>query len=190
MKKVFLFGMGVFFLILITSCIAQERFKEENLDVSFSKETLEACNLLGIPDVPFTSSYLVKEDKLYFNCKEIKSWYIDLLTWIEAKEDIIFWGSFIPAQYLLFTVTVDKYEELEEYILPDNSLHIAFTTMDFLNNSNNSFQNCFVVNIVHLDESKKIKSKDTNYYFWYEMRVYEHSSANMFHPPFGYKVEE
>ncbi|MDE7264108.1 MAG: hypothetical protein K2N64_05560 [Anaeroplasmataceae bacterium] len=189
MKKLFLLGSVALPLILAISC-TQNRFKESNLDVSFSEDALQACHLSGLPEIPFTSSYLAEADKLYFNCKEIKSWNIDVLEWLEEKEDIVFWGQFAPAQFLLFSVTVDKYETLENYILSDHSLFIAFTTMEFLDNQFQSFQNCFIIEIRHLDESKKIKSKEKNYYFWYEMRIYEHHRASMFHPSYEYRVEE
>lgn len=172
MKRISYICLIFFTLFFVSSCTI-EKYDVANENQYFTEEMLENRNMKGLPKLSFTSSYLSSEKLLYFSGSPSDEWYLEVLEWIDNREDVVFWGAFVPSPNFLYDESVYKFDTYEEYISNQNNLvykdnlGIAFTTMELTEEG--IFQDVYAIIIQKFDSPREVGGSKNKYQYWLQL---------------------
>ncbi len=168
----------IFFLVgILCGCRKIVPVKDE----FFSEETLEECNLKGLPKP--TGKYACFSNYLYLlmTQEEYDTYKLEVTKYISEREDIVFWGT---TEYEFYKVDVEfaptplyvyQYDSIEEYVTKKYFLSIPFTTMEL--DEEGKYQNCFGVCLNNTANQIRLSNGDM-FYYNHRMIIYEYTPAD------------
>ncbi len=169
----------IFFLVgILCGCKKIAPVKDE----FFSEETLEECNLKGLPKPAGKYACFSNYLYLFMTQEEYDTYKLEVTKYISEREDIVFWGT---TEYAFYKVDVDiapkpkyvyQYDSIEEYVTEKDFLSIPFTTMEL--DEEGKYQNCFGVCLDDI-ANQKILSNGEWFYYNHRMIIYEYTPADI-----------